>query len=91
MQSPLLATGAAAWKAGHEAVQTRAFVFTFTPEEMTYTALKSYAAQQARAYLQSTLSDLNLTPVQQVRLFRTYVHAFINGALDEAGKGPQDR
>ncbi|HEX6778001.1 MAG TPA: hypothetical protein VF099_07345 [Ktedonobacterales bacterium] len=86
MQSPILSTGAAAWKAGHKAVRDRAFVFTFTPEELTYAALKQYAAQQARAYLQAALSDFDITPAQRVRLFATYVHAFINGAIDEAGQ-----
>ena len=84
MHVPLLETGAKAWKDGHSSIASSAFVFVQNAEDMAYTDLKIYAAQQAERYLQPITSALQLTPSQSLRLFLIYVHAFVNGAFDEA-------
>lgn len=84
MQPPILATGAIAWQAGHAAIQTGAFRFQHVPDDDSYAQLKRFAAQQAREHIARLKQELELTPYQWARLFNTYVHAFLNGALDEA-------
>ena len=86
MQLPILATGAIAWKAGHAAIQTGAFRFQQTGADQAYSELRHYAAQQARTHIAQLKGQFEFTPHQQVQLFATYVHAFLNGALDEAAQ-----
>ena len=50
------------------------------------TALKTYAAEQAKRHMDETVQRLNLTPAQGVRIFAIYVRIFINGVFDQAAK-----
>ncbi len=78
--------GAAGWKDGHDAVQSGALIITQrqydTPEEDLVIA----ASEPARRYMQRVVATLNLTPRQGVNMFAVYIHAYLNGALDEAAK-----
>ena len=78
--------GAAAWKAAHEAVQSGALVIAQTQYDHAEADLKAYAGEQAKRYMQQIVGRLNLTPRQRVNLLSIYVHAYLNGALDEAAK-----
>ncbi len=84
MHSPILATGAFAWKAGHEAIRTGTFRFRQTYEDRAYIELRYFAAQQARRYIDEKKSQFELAPQEWLQVFRTFVHAFVNGAFDEA-------
>jgi hypothetical protein len=86
MQPPILATGAFAWKAGHEAIRTGAFRFRQTYEDRAYIELKYYAAQQAHRHIDQMKRQFDLTPSQWLQVFRTFVRAFANGAFDEAAQ-----
>jgi hypothetical protein len=89
-----LAAGAAGWKAGHEAVRSGEIVLSQTYaagpdgliEPELERAAKDYAADQGWAYMHERAAALNLTPAQGVRVLFAYIHAFINGVLDEAAK-----
>ncbi len=78
--------GAAGWQDGHDAVQSGALVITQDqyndPEEDLVTA----ASQPARKYMRQVTQSLNLTPRQGIHMFTVYIHAYLNGALDEAAK-----
>jgi hypothetical protein len=75
--------GPEAWVAGRLAIVTQTFVFQQTADDMAYQALKQCARAEAERYL-ATLSRQDLiTNAERTRLFFTYVHAFVIGALDE--------
>jgi len=89
-----LAAGAAGWKAGHEAVRSRALVLsqTYTAgpgglvEPELEPAGQAYAADQGWHYMRERVAALDLTPAQGVRVCFAYIHAFMNGVLDEAAR-----
>jgi hypothetical protein len=89
MELPLLATGAAAWKAGHAAVRSgtlvlrRSYDITRDDPEIE-PELETHAAAEARGYMRQAVARLGLTQAQGVRVFMVYMHAYINGVLDEA-------
>ena len=90
-----LAAGAAGWKAGHEAVRSGALVLArvYTAgvdgliEPELEPAAQAYAADQGWRYMRETAAALDLTPAQEVRICFAYIHACMNGILDEATKG----
>jgi hypothetical protein len=90
-----LAAGAAGWKAGHNAVRSGTLVlariYTADPdgviEPELEPAAQAYAADRAWDYMRETAAALNLTPAQGVRICFAYIHAFMNGVLDEAARG----
>lgn len=82
-----LAAGAAAWKAGHEAVRTGALALDDLPEAERDQRLDTYAAAQSRIYMRDTVAAHALTPAQGVRIFWVYLYAFKRGALDQALDG----
>lgn len=83
MQLPILQTGAAAWKAGHQAIQRGTFVFQTSAEDMAYADLKRFAVEEARRYVATRYPNAPFTPYERTRLLATFVHAFVNGAFDE--------
>jgi hypothetical protein len=78
--------GAAAWKAGHEDVQSGTLVVTQTQYDCAEADLIAAAAEPAKRYIQQIIQNLSLTPRQRVNLFAVYMHSYLNGALDEAAK-----
>ncbi len=90
-----LAAGAAGWKAGHHAVRSGALAlartYVATPdgtvEPELEPAAQTYAADQGWRYMRERVAALDLTPAQGVRICFAYIHAFVNGVLDEAAKG----
>jgi hypothetical protein len=83
MQLPTLQTGAAAWKAGHEAIQGGAFTFQQTAEDNAYRDLKHYAGETAKKYFIETYRDSLFTPEEHLRLYMIFVRIFIDGAFDQ--------
>jgi hypothetical protein len=78
--------GAAGWKDAHKAVQSGTLIITQTQYDHAEYDLKAYAVEQAKRYIRQTIEPLNLTPRQNVNLLSIYVHAYLEGALDEAAK-----
>jgi hypothetical protein len=87
-----LAVGAAGWKAGHHAVRSGALVlsriYTAGPNGLIEPELEpdaqAYATDQGWRYMRERVAALDLTPAQGVRVCFAYIHAFMNGILDEA-------
>jgi hypothetical protein len=79
-------TAAAAWQDGQEAVRTGALKRLQSQDVNSETALKTYAAEQAKRHMDEAVQRLNLTPAQGVCLFAIYVRIFINGVFDQAAK-----
>ena len=78
--------GAAGWKNGHEDVQTGDLVIAQVQYDYPEEDLIALAAAPAKRYMQHVVAALNLTPRQGVNMFAVYMHAYLNGALDEAAK-----
>lgn len=78
--------GAAGWQDAHAAVQTGALVVTQTQYDEPEEDLIAAASEPARRYMQQTVQRLNLTPRLGVNLFAVYMHAYLNGALDETAR-----
>lgn len=75
--------GKEAWLAGRSAVERGTFIFVYTPEGHVFSDLKAYAAPLAARTVQSLQTEYLLTPALEAQLMLMYVHAFINGALDQ--------
>ena len=82
-----LAAGAAAWKAGHEAVRSGALALDDLIETERDERLAAFAAAQGRIYMRNTVAAHALTPAEGVRVFWVYLYAFTRGALDQALDG----
>jgi hypothetical protein len=82
-----LAAGAAAWKAGHEAVRSRVLNLDELDETERDERLAAYAAAQGRIYMRNVVAAHGLTPAEGVRVFWVYLYAFTRGALDQALDG----
>lgn len=82
-----LAAGAAGWKAGHEAVRSRALSLDDLDDTVRDERLAGFAAAQARVYMRQMVAAHTLTQAEGVRLFGVYMHAFTRGALDQALDG----
>jgi hypothetical protein len=78
--------GAAGWKDAHQAVQNGSLAVDQTQYQYAEDRLKVYAATQAKRYMQQIVERLSLTPRQGVNMFAVYMHAYLNGALDEAAR-----
>lgn len=83
MQLPILATGAKAWKAGHEAIRGDEFIPEQTQVDSPEKDALSFAAGRAREYAAGLSHELHLTPRERVQVFNTYMHAFVGGMMDE--------
>ncbi|HEX6819469.1 MAG TPA: hypothetical protein VF120_13920 [Ktedonobacterales bacterium] len=77
MQLPILATGAKAWKAGHEAVRGGEFIPAQTQFDRPEKDALDFAAGRARAFVAGPTYELHLTPRERVRVFNTYMYAFM--------------
>ncbi|GCF08717.1 hypothetical protein [Dictyobacter arantiisoli] len=75
--------GKEAWDTGRKAIESGAFVFVHTPEDRAFIDLKLYGSKQARRALVRLCNAHPLTPAHQVQLTHMYIHAFVNGALDQ--------
>lgn len=75
--------GKSAWRSGRIAIQLQEFIFVQTAEDIAYAELKRYAIEQAHKSLDLLENRYSLTPTQYAHLIRMYVHAYVNGALDE--------
>lgn len=75
--------GPEAWVAGRLAIVSQAFVFRQTAEDSAYQDLKRFALAEAERYIATLLQHDVMTNAEKTRLFFTFVHAFIIGALDE--------
>lgn len=84
MQPQLFAAGAAAWQAGHAALRSGTLEPTLARMrgDGEFAHLLDFAAGAARDYLQRVEAGEAITNNLRLRLFGTYVHAFINGVLD---------
>jgi hypothetical protein len=78
--------GAAGWKDAHEAVQTGVLVVTQTQYDYPEDDLIAAASEPARRYMQQAVERLTLSPRLGVNLFAVYMHAYLNGALDEVAR-----
>lgn len=86
-----LAAGAAGWKAGHTTISAHGPLLRPThpavPDLVTdpEVELCQRAAAHARRYMRKTLAaQPDLTPAMGVRVFVTYMYAFMRGVYDEA-------
>ena len=80
-----LAAGAAGWRDAHEAVRAGRLVVAQARIERPEDPLFVHAATRARDYAREHAAALELTPRESVVLWRTYLHAYLRGALDAAG------
>lgn len=84
-----LAAGGAGWRDAHEAVHAGRLV---VPDELEAPEgpVHAYAAERARAYAHVHAAALELTPRESVVLWRTYLYAYLRGAID-ASRGSSSR
>jgi hypothetical protein len=75
--------GKEAWEAGRSAIKSGEFIFTYTPDGHVFSDLKAYASPLAASAVQRLQTEHVLTPALQAQLMLMYVHAFVNGALDQ--------
>jgi hypothetical protein len=78
--------GAAGWKDAHDAVQSGALIVTQTQFDFPEEDLIAAASEPARRYMQQAIERHHLTPRLGVNLFAVYMHAYLNGALDEVAR-----
>ncbi len=78
--------GAAGWKDGRADVQTGALVVAQTQYDHPEEELIALASEPARRYMQREVERHHLTPRLGVNLFAVYMHAYLNGALDELAR-----
>jgi hypothetical protein len=79
-----LAAGAAGWRDAHEAVRSGHLVLP-AEVEGPEGPIHAHAAARARDYAREHATALELTPRESVVLWRTYLYAYLRGALDAAG------
>jgi hypothetical protein len=82
-----LAAGGAGWRDAHEAVRSGRLA---VPAEVEGPEgpIHAYAAERARDYARVHATALELTPRESVVLWRTYLYAYLRGALDAANESP---
>jgi hypothetical protein len=78
--------GAAGWNDGQAAVRTGALIVAQTQYDHPEADLIASAAEPARRYARQVVASLRLTPRHGVNLFAVYMHAYLNGALEEAAR-----
>jgi len=75
--------GKEAWWAGRHAIETGEFAFVYTPDGQAFSELKLYASKFAAGALARLQAEQALTPANQTHIMMMYIHAFVNGALDQ--------
>ena len=80
-----LAAGGAGWRDAHDAVRSGRLTLPDEVEESDG-PVHAYAAERARDYARVQAAALELTPRESVLLWRTYLYAYLRGAIDAANE-----